>query len=428
MIVIQHDYQSLLVGFRGIVEGSLRHPSSAQVSVTAQELRAEAGGWQIHELQLPGQCMRRSLLWAGQDSKQAVSGSAQPLVCILLGCRCSAVEAEGHALLELQYSPQAGWRAEELAQSAAVRPTAICQQGPRLTGVSTVAVDQSGLGIFIDGQAGWLAKGEVHRSAAAFLDSGASAGAPDIVKGMRRPAFLLPHAVAAPGKEEVEAAEGMRAVLGALRRRLEGGCQAVQDAEQLAARKAALLRTSLQLLHTHCSRTFQASHSTPIQPAASTLAASDQRSGKGELRPAHGSSQPAAAADGVTKAPVLVCEELSATLEGGRCAVRAQLRDRAPLGVIAVVPLWDSTSAGRSAHSGASNSGSGLVAIPAQNGYHMQHMAGEQRSAVRLCLEADKGSVGDVPKLLETALGLRLEWLTSHGARLSAVDSSTGAE
>ena len=384
-------------------------------------------------------------------------------------------------------------------------------------------------------------------------------------------------AVAAPGKEEVEAAEGMRAVLGALRRRLEGGCQAVQDAEQLAARKAALLRTSLQLLHTHCSRTFQASHSTPIQPAASTLAASDQRSGKGELRPAHGSSQPAAAADGVTKAPVLVCEELSATLEGGRCAVRAQLRDRsgrldlrrgqllvscadgpvrasmppaqdapqqspssqqawqletqrdsrssaallwsnvdlqglvpessrAPLGVIAVVPLWDSTSAGRSAHSGASNSGSGLVAIPAQNGYHMQHvgslrlewpemlrsqaqsssaglvetpvasepegkntalsgsscdpknaatgskrpvtsqrrpadarqsdawqsegdqhqqgrqlasaacgpqMAGEQRSAVRLCLEADKGSVGDVPKLLETALGLRLEWLTS---------------
>lgn len=130
MIVIQHDYQSLLVGFRGIVEGSLRHPSSAQVFVTAQELRAEAGGWQIHELQLPGQCMRRSLLWAGQDSKQAVSGSAQPLVCILLGCRCGAIEAKGHALLELQYSPQAGWRAEELAQSAAVRPTAICQVPP----------------------------------------------------------------------------------------------------------------------------------------------------------------------------------------------------------------------------------------------------------------------------------------------------------
>ena len=399
---------------------------------------------------------------------------------------------------------------------------------------------------------------------------------------------LMSVAVGAPGKEEAKAAEGMRAVLGALRRRLEDGCRAVQDAEQLAARKAALICSSLQLLHNHCARTFRPARSTLQQPAPQTAGAAGRSAGgneqhpsRGDQQPSHGSFKPASAVDGTTAAPALVCEELSAALEGECCVVHARVWDRsgtldlrsaqllasfadgpviaamqppqdatqqpissqgwdpqrqrgsrggsyrlcsrvdiqglvsassrASLDIIAVVFMRAGRSADSHAQAAAGRSGSGQGVTAVQTGQHMQHlgsltldwpemlrrqartssaaslgasaapeprlgaeagdggavpdnfepenaaagstapmmhqqpraatgdaqsdarqqeqpwqvyqqasaargpeMPSQHLSEARLCLEADQGSVGDVPKILEDALGLRTEWITSE--------------
>ncbi len=123
IIVIQQGQQSLLVGFRGPEEASCRE-TSAPASMIAGELQSQDVSWQVHELRLPGDCKQRSLLWA--SSREAMSGGTQPHVCVLMGCSCG-VEGEGHAVLELQYTPQLGWRAEQVAQSASGRLSAVCQ-------------------------------------------------------------------------------------------------------------------------------------------------------------------------------------------------------------------------------------------------------------------------------------------------------------
>ena len=133
----------------------------------------------------------------------------------------------------------------------------------------------------------------------------------------------------APAKGEAQAAEGMQSVLGALRQRLQDGCRALQDAEQLLSRKAALTRSSLQLLHTHCRRTFQP---TPAAAAAAAVPATHAQLPGSQDRPqchgtAPGASQAAMLAGGASGASALMCEGLSAALEGGQCVVRARLKD-----------------------------------------------------------------------------------------------------
>ncbi|BDA40980.1 hypothetical protein COCOBI_01-6350 [Coccomyxa sp. Obi] len=741
-LILQTGRQSVLLGFRGR-EGAGRascHPPTASGSTAAPDLTAQDDGWHVHEVQLPGQCKQRSVLGAARDSKHGLPGSPQPLVCITMGCSCA--EGDSHDLLQLSYAPEVGWRAEELAQSASVRPTAVCQvpqaafgaleagmttptpqlalassagevlalgslwgqrqplallralpvipaaqphrvadtvasvdhdisnagrveallrgslaermqwpqadaaqaqppnasckllgraalphaahrltiaqdrragqllavcadkegslccldwpllrQGPVLTGICDVAIcdvaaDASGLGISIRGQDGWLATGETHKSAIALLDNSATGGAHDMVEGLSRPALLLPLTDRAPAKVETQAAEGMQSVLGALRRRLQDGCRALQDAEQLHSRKAALTRSSLQLLHTHCLRTFQ-----PTPAAATAVPATHAQLLGSRDRPPHHGPAPAAGEaatveGGAIGASALVCEGLGAGLEGGRCIVRARLKDasdrldlrsaqllvscadgpvrswpqlaqeapqettwepsralarvqeggsvllsaaldsqglvaasdRAPLNIIAVVPLRGVSSDITAAHPAVKDAGALQRGGGAQGGCHMQHLgslrvdwaemlrseagsctarsaeaaaasepfgglqtkaggeawskaaapgertpfshqeqsaeagqtqaqasedeqhfrtcqqashasgpllsSGHCRSKVQLCLESNKGSIGDVPKALQTALGMELDWQTSHGARLTSVHSS----
>lgn len=119
----------------------------------------------------------------------------------------------------------------------------------------------------------------------------------------------------------------MQSVLGALRRRLQDGCSALQDAEQLHGRKAALIRSSLQLLHTHCRRTFQPT----TAAAASVPAVHAEPPGSRDRPPQHGPAPAAGQAAivdcGATGASALVCERLGAVLEDGQCIVRARLKD-----------------------------------------------------------------------------------------------------
>lgn len=125
---IQIGHQSVLVGFRGR-DGAGKascHRPTATGSTAAADLTEQDDGWHVHEVQLPGQCKQRSSLWASRDSKHGLPGSPQPLVCIIMGCSCGA-EAGSHDLLQLSYTPEVGWRAEQLFQSASVRPTAVCQ-------------------------------------------------------------------------------------------------------------------------------------------------------------------------------------------------------------------------------------------------------------------------------------------------------------
>lgn len=129
----------------------------------------------------------------------------------------------------------------------------------------------------------------------------------------------------AAGKGMAEAAEGMRAVLGALRRRLEDGCTALQEAEQLHGRKAALAHRSMQLLHAHCLSTLRCVSPAARQPlpqplpAAAAAAASD----RGTQPSAGGSANSAR----MSEPPVPLCTALSAALEGASCVVRARLWD-----------------------------------------------------------------------------------------------------
>ena len=126
--ILQPGHQSVLVGFRGRdgTGSASHHRPRAAGSTAAPEVAEQDDGWDVHEVQLPGPCKQRSLLFAARDSKHGVPGSPHPLVCITMGCSCGA-EAESHDLLQLCYMPEVGWRAEQLAHSASVRPTAVCQ-------------------------------------------------------------------------------------------------------------------------------------------------------------------------------------------------------------------------------------------------------------------------------------------------------------
>ncbi|CAL8466734.1 g6270 [Coccomyxa elongata] len=734
-LTIQTGHQSVVVGFKGR-DGAGRASCHRPGSTAAPELTEQDDGWHVHEVQLPGQCKQRSMLWAARDSKHGLPGSPQPLVCITMGCSCGA-EAGSHDLLQLSYTPEVGWTAERLPQSASAGPTAVCQvprpafaaleagmrapapqlalatsagevltlaslrgqqqphallralpvtpaaqphgvadtlagadydtssagrveallrgslaehmqwpqadaplaqssnasckllgraalpraahrlvfaqdrracqllavcadkegslcclnwpllrHGPVLTGICNVAADASGLGISIRGQDGWLATGETHKSAVALLYHSATGGAHDMVEGLSRPALLLPLTDRAPAKGEAEAAEGMQSVLGALRRRLQDGCSALQDAEQLHGRKAALIRSSLQLLHTHCRRTFQP----PTAAAAGVPAAHAEPPGSQDRPPQHGpataAGQAATGEGGAIGASALECERLYAVLEGGRCIVRARLKAAsgrldlqsaqllvlcadwpvrswpqqaqeapqettleprralmraqeggsvllsavldsqglvgacggAPLNIVAVVPVRGSGSAIIAAHPAVKDAGALRWGSEAQGDCHMQHLgsltvdwaemlrseacscrarsaeaaaaseptgslqanagveacldsaapgkrtlfshkdqsaeagqaqaqasedgqhswkrqqaslasgpllpSGHRPAKLQLCLESRKGSVGDVPKALQTALGMALDWQTDHGARLMTVHSS----
>lgn len=128
ILTIQTGHQSFVVGFKGRDEAgraSCQRPT-ATGSPAAPELIEQDDGWHVHEVQLPGQCKQRSVLWAATDSKRGLPGSPQPLICITMGCSCGA-EAGSHDLLHLSYTPKVRWTAEQLPQSASVGPTAVCQ-------------------------------------------------------------------------------------------------------------------------------------------------------------------------------------------------------------------------------------------------------------------------------------------------------------
>lgn len=131
-VVIECEQQSLLVAFRASqpAEGtSSCRPAATEGPSTPGASTEEQGGWQVHKLQLPGQCRQRFLLRTGTDSNRAAPGRYRPLLCLSMGCKCGA-EGGPHALLELQHIPGEGWTALEFIQAAAVRPAAVCQVLP----------------------------------------------------------------------------------------------------------------------------------------------------------------------------------------------------------------------------------------------------------------------------------------------------------